>query len=162
MYDAIVIGSGPNGLAAAITIAEAGRSVVIYEAEDTIGGSSRSAELTLPGFVHDTCSTVHALALCSPFLRRLPLAEHGLQLIHPPAPFAHPFDDGTAVVVERSVDETAEYLSDDAAAYRNLMMPFVSNSEHLLSTLLSSRVPLGRPFLMARFGLAALRSARRL
>jgi phytoene dehydrogenase-like protein len=162
MYDAIVIGSGPNGLAAAITIAEAGLSVLIYEAEDIIGGSARSAELTLSGFVHDTCSTVHALALCSPFLRSLPLAEHGLELLHPPAPFAHPFDDGTAVIVERSVDETAERLGDDAAAYRKLMMPFVSNGEHLLQTLLSSRVPLRRPFLMTRFGLAALRSARSL
>src|SRR5690242_59953 len=158
MYDAIVIGSGPNGLAAAITIAEAGRSVVIYEAEDTIGGSARSAELTLPEFVHDTCSTVHALALCSPFLRSLPLGGHGLELTHPPAPFAHPFDDGSAVVVDRSVDETAESLCEDAASYRRLMIPFVSNSEDLLSTLLSSRVPLRRPFLMARFGLAALRS----
>jgi phytoene dehydrogenase-like protein len=100
-YDAVVVGSGPNGLAAAITLAQAGRSVVVYEAEVTPGGGARSAELTLPGYVHDTCSAVYPLALGSPFFRTLPLAQHGLQWIHPAAPLAHPFDDGTAVVVER-------------------------------------------------------------
>src|SRR5215472_6377633 len=124
-HDAIVIGSGPNGLAAAITLARAGRSVVVYEAADTIGGSTRSAEVTLPGFVHDICSTVHALALASPFLKTLPLSEHGLQLAQPPAPFAHPFDDGTAVVVEWSVDATAETLGPDGRAYRKLIKPLV-------------------------------------
>ena len=108
--DAIVIGSGPNGLAAAIALARAGRSVRVYEAADTIGGATRSASLTLPGYIHDICSTVHALAQASPFLRTLPLAEHGLELVQPEAPLAHPLDDGTAVVVERSLEATAESL----------------------------------------------------
>lgn len=90
-YDAIVIGSGPNGLAAAIELARAGRSVLVCEAEDTIGGGARSAELTLPGFVHDVCSAIHPLAVASPFFRTIPLEHHGLEWIHPPAPLAHPF-----------------------------------------------------------------------
>src|SRR3954464_5537470 len=91
-YEAIVIGSGVNGLAAAIELARNGRSILVVEGSDTIGGSARSAEITLPGFIHDICSTVQALAQTSPFLRSLPLAEHGLELVHPPAPVAHPFD----------------------------------------------------------------------
>src|SRR5438874_10233396 len=98
-YDAVVIGSGPNGLAAAITIARAGRSVVVLEAQPTLGGGARSAELTLPGFIHDTCSAIHPMGLASPFFRSLPLAEHGLEWIHPLAPLAHPLDDGTAVML---------------------------------------------------------------
>ena len=97
--DAIVVGSGPNGLAAAITLARAGRSVRLYEAEATVGGGARSAELTQPGFVHDVCATIHSLALVSPFLKTLPLAEHGLEFAHPIAPLAHPLDDGTAIIV---------------------------------------------------------------
>src|SRR5712692_5961014 len=115
-YDAVIIGSGPNGLAAAITLAQAGRSVLVREAANTVGGSTRSAELTLPGFIHDVCSAVHALALASPFLRTLPLKEHGLELIQPPAAFAHPLDDGTAVLLERSVAATSEKLGNDGAA----------------------------------------------
>ena len=98
-FDAVIIGAGPNGLAAAITLAEAGRSVVVLEAEDTIGGGMRSAELTLPGFTHDVCAAVVPLALASPFFRTLPLARHGLAFIHPDAPLAHPLDDGSAVIV---------------------------------------------------------------
>src|SRR5919204_4534060 len=124
-YDAIVVGSGPNGLAAAIALAGAGRSVCVYEAKDTVGGGMRSAELTLPGFVHDVCSAIHPMALGSPFLRELPLAEHGLELVHPQAPLAHPFDDGTAAIMERSIDATAEGLGGDASAYRRLMGPLV-------------------------------------
>ena len=105
-YDAIVVGSGPNGLAAAITIAQAGRSVIVFEARDTIGGGSRTQELTLPGFQHDVCSAIHPLGLASPFLRTLPLEQYGLEWIHPPAPLAHPLDDGTAAVLERSVEAT--------------------------------------------------------
>ena len=101
--DAVVVGSGPNGLSAAIALARAGRRVTVLEGSETIGGGCRSEELTLPGFVHDTCSTVHALALASPFLSRLPLAEHGLELVHPGAPLAHPLDDGSAALLERSV-----------------------------------------------------------
>ncbi len=93
-YDAIVVGAGPNGLSAAITLAQAGRSVLVREANATIGGSCRSAELTLPGYLHDICATVQALALASPFLRGLPLAEHGLELVYPRASYAHPLDDG--------------------------------------------------------------------
>src|SRR6476620_3936735 len=113
-YDAIVVGSGPNGLA------RAGRSVLVLEQKETIGGGMRSAELTRPGFVHDVCSAIHPMALGSPFLRELPLAEHGLELIHPPSPLAHPFDDGTAAILERSVEATAEGLGADAESYRRL------------------------------------------
>src|ERR671917_889096 len=106
-YDAIVVGSGPNGLAAAVELARAGRSVAVLEAEDTVGGGIRSAELTLPGYVHDLGSAIHPLGYASPFFRQLPLEEHGLGWIHPPAPLAHPFDHGTPAVLERSVEETA-------------------------------------------------------
>src|ERR687892_1617775 len=109
-YDAVVVGAGPNGLAAAITIAREGRSVLLLEGQETIGGGTRSAELTLPGFVHDVCSAIHPMAVASPFFRELPLAEHGLEWVHPPIPVAHPLDDGTAAVLARSVDETAAAL----------------------------------------------------
>jgi len=157
--DAIVIGAGPNGLAAAITLARAGRSVRVYEAAPTVGGSTRSAELTEPGFVHDVCAAIHALALSSPFLRSLPLAEHGLELIQPPAAFAHPLDDGTAVVVRQSIAETCEGLgARDARRYRALTEPFVEQSDDLMDALLG---PLGfrHPLLMARFGRYAIQSA---
>jgi phytoene dehydrogenase-like protein len=159
-YDALIIGSGPNGLAAAITLAQAGRSVLVREAASTIGGSTRSAELTLPGFIHDVCAAVHALALASPFLRTLPLKEHGLELVQPPAAFAHPLDDGTAILLERSVEATSERLGRDGAAYRNLMEPLVNNADELMSELLR---PMGlprHPFTMAQFGLRGFRSAR--
>src|SRR5512133_2558690 len=116
-YDAVIVGSGPNGLAAAITLARAGSSVLVYEANATIGGGARSAELTLPGFVHDVCSAVHATAVASPFLRTLPLARYGLEWIDPPACIAHPFDDGTAAIVERSLERTAAALGLDGEAY---------------------------------------------
>lgn len=157
--DAIVIGSGPNGLAAAIALARAGRSVRVYEAEPTIGGGTRSAELTAPGFVHDVCSTVHTLVVASPFLQSLPLTEHGLMFVHPELPFAHPLDDGTAVAVRRSVDETAEALTGpDARAYRSLMTPLVSHAGTLMEALLGPLRPRA-PFHMARFGMSAIRSA---
>src|SRR4051812_2877952 len=100
MLDAVVVGSGPNGLAAAITLARAGRSVLVLEANETVGGGVRSAELTVPGFVHDICSAVHPLAKASPCFAALPLDAHGLEFVEPPAPLAHPLDDGTAVVLE--------------------------------------------------------------
>src|SRR5438105_11880185 len=113
-YDAIVIGSGPNGLCAAIELGRAGHWVLVREGAETVGGSCRSAALTLPGFVHDVCSTVQALAVVSPVMRSMPLAEQGLEFVYPPAPVAQPLDDGTAVVLERSVDRTAESLGEDA------------------------------------------------
>src|SRR5499427_9587839 len=106
-FDAVVVGSGPNGLAAAIELARAGWSVCVFEARDTIGGGARSAELTEPGFVHDICSAIHPLAFASPFFKSLPLRQYGLEWIHPGAALAHPFDDGTAAVLEKSIARTA-------------------------------------------------------
>jgi phytoene dehydrogenase-like protein len=157
--DAIVIGSGPNGLSAAIALAQAGKSVRIYEAQPTIGGGLRSAELTRPGFVHDVCATVHALALSSPFLKSLPLAAHGFELVHPPAPLAHPLDDGSAVIVRRSIAETADSLSGrDGRAYTRLLTPFVERHDELMDALLAP-FSTRRALLMARFGVKAIRSA---
>lgn len=160
-YDAIVIGSGPNGLAAAITLAQAGQAVVVFEAKDTIGGGSRSQELTLPGFLHDACSAIHPLALGSPFFRTLPLAEYGLEMIQPPAPLAHPLDDGTAVILDRSVESTAAHLGSDARAYRKLMEPLVTNWHNIEDVVLGPLRPhfVLHPFARANFALKALRSA---
>jgi phytoene dehydrogenase-like protein len=160
-YDAVVIGAGPNGLAAAITLAQAGRSVLVREANAAVGGSCRSAELTLPGFIHDICSTVQALAIASPVLRGLPLAEHGLELVFPRASYAQPLDDGTAAVAYRSLEETAATLGRDGTAWQQLFGPIVRDWEKLVPELLGPFNPLPRhPFAMARFGLKALRSAR--
>lgn len=157
--DAIVIGSGPNGLAAAIALARAGRRVVVYEAASTIGGGVRSAELTLPGFTHDICSAVHPLAVASPFFRTLPLAEHGLEWIEPAAMVAHPFDDGTAAVVERSVDRTANALGADADGYRRWLGGVVDDWRRLEPTVLGPlRFP-RHPVAAVRFGVDALRAA---
>ena len=120
-YDAVVVGAGPNGLAAAITLAQAGRSVLVLEAADTVGGGARTAELTLPGFHHDVCSAIHPLAVSSPLFGKLPLHEHGLEWVFPPAALAHPLDDGEAIVLERDVDATATQLGGDADAYRRLI-----------------------------------------
>jgi phytoene dehydrogenase-like protein len=157
---AFVVGAGPNGLAAAIVLARAGRRVVVLEGEETAGGGCRSAELTLPGFVHDVCSTVHALAIASPFLRDLRLQRHGLELAHPETPLAHPFDDGTAVVLERSVEETARGLGPDGDAWRRLFEPLVRDWEGLFDDLLAPLRPPRHPLLMARFGLSGVRSCR--
>jgi phytoene dehydrogenase-like protein len=156
-YDAVV-GAGPNGLAAAITMARAGRSVLVLEARETVGGGSRSGELTLPGFVHDICSAIHPLGLASPFMRSLPLEAHGLRWVHPPAPLAHPLDDGSAVVLERSVAATATRanLGRDAAAYRRLMSPLARDWRRLVRDILGPlRFP-RHPFALARFGMEAL------
>lgn len=161
-YDAIVIGSGPNGLAAAITLAQGGRSVLVLEANDTLGGGARSAELTLLGFLHDVCSAVHPLAVGSSFFRTLPLERHGLEWIHPPAPLAHPLDDGTAVVLERSIDATCETLGADALAYRKLMTSFVDDWHKLETALLAPPKLPRHPLALARFGWRAVRSAKRL
>ncbi len=159
MPDAIVIGSGPNGLAAAIAIAQAGRSVTVFEAADTIGGGVRSAELTLPGFVHDVCSAAHPLAVASPFLRTLPLASHGLEWVEAPAVIAHPFDDGTAAIVERSVERTAAGLGEDGPGYQSLMARLGKNWPKLESAILGPPALPRHPLALAGFGLQALRSA---
>ena len=140
-------------------LAAAGRRVVVLEGEETLGGGCRSAELTLPGFVHDTCSTVHALALASPFLRALPLEDHGFEPMHPEAPLAHPLDDGSAVMLERSVDDTARGLGPDEVAYRRMFEPLVRDAEALFGGLLAPlRLP-RHPIALTRFGLSAVRSA---
>jgi phytoene dehydrogenase-like protein len=153
-YDAVVVGAGPNGLSAAIVLAQAGRSVLVVEAANTIGGGSRSAELTRPGFIHDVCSAIHPLSLTSPFLRRLPLAQYGLEWVMPPAALAHPLDDGSAVVVERSVADTSQTLGRDGATYRALFQPLVDHWLELAEDLLGPfPLPPKHPFDLAGFGL---------
>ncbi len=161
-YDAIIVGSGPNGLAAAITLAQAGLSVVVFEAKDTIGGGTRTMELTLPGFLHDVCSAIHPFALGSPFFRGLPLEQYGLEMIQPLAPLAHPLDDGTAVILERSIEATAAGLGSDAKAYRKLMTPLVTGWPKIEGAVLGPLRPqhVLHPFARANFALKALRSAR--
>jgi len=157
--DAVVVGSGPNGLAAAILIAKTGRHVVVLEAESDIGGGVRSAESTLPGFLHDRCSAIYPMAVASPWLRSLPLTQHGLDWITPPAAFAHPFDDGTAAVVESSVERTASSLGADAAVYGRLMAGMVRAWPSIEDVIFG---PLGvprHPFDAARFGWTAIQSA---
>ena len=154
--DAVIVGAGPNGLAAAITLARAGRSVLVVEGKETIGGGTRSAELTLPGYVHDVCSAIHPLGVASPFFRGLPLADHGLEWVFPPAAIAHPLDDGSAILVQRSVAATAAQLGGDAAAYRRLMGPLAADWRNVLGEMLGPlRFP-RHPLSMVRFGLPAL------
>jgi phytoene dehydrogenase-like protein len=155
-YDAVIVGSGPNGLAAGITLARADKSVLVLESKPTIGGGTRTAQLTMPGFAHDVCSALHPLGVASPFFRDLPLAQYGLEWIYPPASLAHPLDDGTAVLVEGSIEQTAANLGPDAGAYRRLMEPLVDGWQGLLDDVLGPlRFP-SHALLMARFGLTAL------
>ncbi len=156
-YDAVIVGSGPNGLAAAITVAQSGGKVLVIEGAATVGGGMRSAELTLPGFVHDVCSAIHPLTAVSPFLRTLPLDKFGLEWVTPPAEAAHPLDGGEAVIVRRSVDETAAGLGQDAGAYRALFGWLTRRSDDLFEDLLGPLpIPPRHPLLLARFGLRAL------
>jgi phytoene dehydrogenase-like protein len=156
MADAFVVGSGPNGLAAAIELARAGLSVRVLEAAETIGGGTRSAELTLPGFVHDVCSAIHPLGVASPFLRTLPLEAHGLEWVESPAALAHPFDDGTAVLLERSPEAAARTLGGDEAQWRRLFAPLARDPEPLLADILAPLHVPAHPLRLARFGLRAL------
>lgn len=156
VYDAVIVGSGPNGMAAAITLLEQGRSVLVIEAKDTVGGGTRSAQVTLPGFTHDICSAIHPLGMASPFFRAQPLAEHGLRWIMPSSQVAHPLDDGTAVMYERSLEDTARGMGVDAAAYARLIRPHVANWKGLVDQFLGPlRIP-RRPLRLALFGLPAL------
>jgi phytoene dehydrogenase-like protein len=154
--DAVVIGAGPNGLAAAIALARAGRSVAVFEAADDVGGGTRSAELTRPGFVHDVCSAVHPMGILSPFFRELPLEDHGLVWLRPRASVAHPMDDGRAVMLHRSLERTAAGLGADSARYARLVRPFLADPHGLLADVMAPlRIP-AHPLLMLRFGLRAV------
>jgi phytoene dehydrogenase-like protein len=158
-YDAIVIGAGPNGLSAAIHLARHGLSVCIFESNSQIGGGARSEQLTLPNFIHDVCSAVHPMGYISPFFKTLPLPENGLEWIESPLALAHPFDTQPAAFLSRSVQETAKNLKEDENSYLHLISPFVNHGETLLEEILKPlRIPT-HPFLMAKFGLNAMRSA---
>jgi phytoene dehydrogenase-like protein len=159
-YDAIIVGSGPNGLAAAITLQQAGVSVLVLEGKDTIGGGLRSAEITLPGYLHDICSAIHPMAVASPFLSTLPLQEHGLEFIYPDVAAAHPFDDGTAAVLKNSLRETAQLLGEDEHSYTRLIEPVVNGWSKLAPEILGPFHFPKHPLLMAQFGLHALTSAK--
>ena len=160
-YDAIIVGSGPNGLAAAITLAESGQKVLVLEAKDTIGGGTRTAEITLPGFHHDICSAIHPLGVASPFCRNLPLTDYGLEWIYPPAALAHPLDDGRAAILTRSLEESSDSMGLDGRAYQRLMAPLVDSWQEILGDILGPLpLPPRHPFSLTRFGLQAIRSAR--
>jgi phytoene dehydrogenase-like protein len=157
-WDAIVVGSGPNGLSAAIELARNGRSVLVVEAKETIGGGARTSELTLPGFHHDVCSAIHPVGVVSPFFASIDLEKWGVEWVYPRVDLAHPLDDGTAAVLLKDLDATCDALGPDGRAYGRMMRPFVRRAEKLLPGLLEPiRIP-SHPFLMARFGLLGLLS----
>lgn len=161
-FDTAVVGSGPNGLCAAITLAQAGRSVVVLEAAQNIGGGARTRELTAPGFLHDVCSAIHPMGISSPFMRTLGLEDHGLEWIHPLAPLAHPLDGHPAAMLERDIDATAATLGRDGERWSKWMSPWPARWEGLCEDALA---PLGipsHPFWMAEFGLSAFRAAESL
>ncbi len=162
-YDAVVIGSGPNGLAAAITLARAGLGVLVVEGQPEIGGGTRTTELTLPGFLHDVCSAIHPLGMVSPFFNQLPLDQYGLEWIHPPASLAHPLDGGRAITLEHGIEATAAQLGEDGERYRRLIAPLAHKLDLLVEDVLGP-LPLLPRHLWSDliFGLKAVRPARSL
>ena len=154
--DAIVVGSGPNGLAAAIALAQEGVEVLVLEGADQVGGGLRTEELTLPGFRHDVCAAIHPLGIASPFLKTLPLAQHGVEWVQPPTPLAHPFDNGTAALLERSIEATAGTLGSDGPRYRRLIEPLARDVEPLLGEILSPVHVPRHPLVLARFATRAV------
>ena len=154
--DAVVVGSGPNGLAAAVELARNGADVLVMESAETIGGGTRTAELTLPGFHHDVCSAAHPLGILSPYLSGLPLAKHGLTWIQPPASVAHPLDRQPAVILRKSMAATAGSLTPDTNAYRRLVAPFLRHPHELIAEILGPGHLPRHPLLLARFGAPAL------
>lgn len=157
--DAVVVGSGPNGLAAAVAMAREGASVLVLEGRDEAGGGTRTSDLTLPGFHHDVCSACHPMGILSPFFRSLPLAEHGLRWVKPLASVAHPLDDQPAVLLRRSLEETARGLDADGRAYERLFAPLLGDPHGLLEDILGPLKLPRHPIRMLRFGLQAIRSA---
>jgi len=157
--DAVVVGSGPNGLAAAIAIAHTGRKVIVFESAATVGGGCRSAELTMPGFLHDICSAVHPFAVASPFLRSLPLAAHGLEWICPPVMVAHPLDGGSSACIYHSLGRTADELGNDGPAYRQLFGPLTESWPKIEESVLGPLRWPRHPIAVARFGIRALQPA---
>jgi phytoene dehydrogenase-like protein len=155
-YDAVVVGSGPNGLAAAILLQQQGLQVLLIEGKDTIGGGMRTAELTLPGFKHDICSAIHPMAAGSPFFKTLPLQRYGLEWLYPEVDAAHPVDDGTAAVLTRSVEQTARFLGIDGQTYSDLLKPIVRDWPLLAPDVLGPLSFPKHPFKLASFGLSAI------
>ena len=162
-FDAVVVGGGPNGLAAGITLARAGLSVCLYEAADQVGGGLSSDELTEPGFTHDLCSAIHPLAIASPFLRALPLEDFGLSWVHPDAPYAHPFEGADAAIAHRDFASTGATIGADGERWRRLFEPLTRRWRILFDDVLQPIIRIPRhPFLLARFGLPALVPAQTL
>ena len=158
-YDAVVVGSGPNGLAAAITLQQCGLSVLLIEGQQTVGGGLRTAELTLPGFLHDVCSAIHPLAVESPFFKTLPLQSQGLNYIYPTIAAAHPFDTGDAAILSKSLADTARPLGADEQSYLDLLEPLINDWPAIVNDILGPlRIP-GHPLKMAGFGLKAITPA---
>ena len=159
-YDAVIIGSGPNGLGAAITLAREGWKTLVVEAAGTIGGGMRTKELTLPGFHHDVCSAVHPTAIASPLFSSLNLEEHGLRWLHPEIPLAHPLDGGRAAVLHRSLEATADGLGADGKNYRRLFASLVESASKLYPPIFTPIAFPKHPLLMTRFGLPAAMPAK--